>query len=714
MNMLSNSPWFALTPSGLTGLVLWLLVVAFLLLLVQSHPHSSARRWMLAHIICLALFLTAHLLLITAFLIAWYPVEYVSFVAGMACLLQFVLTFPPPDSPRALTRWVRVLSAACPVGVMIPAFLFWFAPDNAHAVVLRNVAIGLGLTLTLAALLLLAYRTVELDTLSFRAQTRTLKFSRICAALLTPRQPSARALRAMLVIFIAILLLAASALAYRLWFHTLFSEMVFDIVWNLGLMALLVVFVLTYLGYSPDTISFQAKLIFGALTAVLTSIWLLALLYPFQMQMAYDAARQSDVVQVKQELLQNGSLRPETAPQPVQFVAACPAQDAAAILYRRSPEIDLARLCRSDFVLGSLYGKGPLDTRYSLYRFAQAEQSYLVGFWYADYIRWIDASTLPIAVVMLGSSLTLVLLLPLLLRRALIQPLHALLDGMQQVNRGRLDVTVPVTSNDEMGMLARSFNAMAGTLAASVTNLEQQIAASRQAEQTLRAQQKQLRALSARLVNVQEAERSRLGRELHDQAGQNLTALSLTLKLMRTELAAGEPDTGMVSQMTTRLDDASELVIQTTQRIRNVMDDLNPPALEEFGLAAALRGYVQRFTAHTGIPAGVSSSEPARRLAHPVELALFRIAQEALTNIARHAQAAQVWIKIEQTALLTRMVIGDNGVGMSLPLPDALPAAAHPTWGLRIMRERAESVGSTLQVDSAPDRGTQIIVEVTP
>jgi two-component system sensor histidine kinase UhpB len=168
----------------------------------------------------------------------------------------------------------------------------------------------------------------------------------------------------------------------------------------------------------------------------------------------------------------------------------------------------------------------------------------------------------------------------------------------------------------------------------------------------------------------------------------------------------------LLNQIDERLEDASDLVRETTQRIRNVMEDLQPPALDEFGLAAALRWYAAKFTARTNVLVEVTSPDPAPRRPSQVEIALFRIAQEALTNVAHHAQATQVIIQLDLDAEKTRMTICDNGFGFEPLLLPAPTDAAPPHWGLRIMRERAESIGGICSIESSPSQGTQIIVEV--
>jgi len=686
--------WFILTPLSLTSLALLLLTAAFFIFVAQRRPYSAAGRWILGHEASLALFLAAHLLIISAFLPTWYPMMYLSFVTGMACLLQFAFAFPRPLTKPTAARWFGIASGISIASEIFLAIQFWLAPQTANALALRTTGVGLGLWQSIAALFVLGYQAVRLD-----EPARPIWLS-----LITPHTTNARAARNMILATLAIALLSSSSFTYRLWFQNALPEYFFNIAWSIGLMLMLSLFAITYLINTPDPISFQVKLILGTLTAVLISIWLLSLIYPFRLQVEYDLALQADVQVVRAELTSHAEVRADTIPPAVVFVAACPSNEPELLFLRRA-DLDLSNLCGDNFLLGSLYGKGGLETRQLLRRFTQDGRSFIVGFDYAGYLTTMNQFSLPIALVMIGSALIIMLLLPLVFYSNLVKPLGALLNGLQQVNQGRLDVRVPIQSNDEIGLLANSFNAMAAELRESVASLENQVAESLKAEKALREQQEQLRALSAQLAEAEEAERSKLGRELHDQAGQNLTALSLNLKLIRTLLAAGAQN----AQLTERLDDASDLVRETTQRIRNVMEDLQPPALEEFGLAAALRWHTTRFTARTGIAVEVFASDSSARKAPQVEIALFRIAQEALTNVARHAQATRVDIQLDLNDDAARMVIRDNGLGFDTSQPGG-ENRAH--WGVRIMAERAESIGGVCRVESVPNQGTKVLVEV--
>jgi signal transduction histidine kinase len=192
---------------------------------------------------------------------------------------------------------------------------------------------------------------------------------------------------------------------------------------------------------------------------------------------------------------------------------------------------------------------------------------------------------------------------------------------------------------------------------------------------------------------------------LHDQVGQNLTALGINLNIVQSLVPEGTADA-----VCSRLDDSLSLLKQTTQRIRDVMADLQPPVLEDYGLMTALRWYGAQFASRAGIPVDVQGDELAPRLSHPVESVLFRIAQEALTNVARYAQATRATVTVTADEGVVRLVVSDDGVGFD-PVRAAGPDGRQ-SWGLLTMAERTEAVGGRLWIDSDPKQGTQVVVEV--
>jgi len=235
----------------------------------------------------------------------------------------------------------------------------------------------------------------------------------------------------------------------------------------------------------------------------------------------------------------------------------------------------------------------------------------------------------------------------------------------------------------------------------------------KRAEEALQQHTERLRALATQLAEVAEAERQRLARELHDQVGQNLTALGINLNIVRTQLPGETPD-----PVRSRLDDSLSLVEQTAARIRDVMANLRPPVLDDYGLVAALHWYGEQFARRTDIAVAVEGQEPVPRLAARVENALFRIAQEALTNVAKHAQTTQVTVTVEVEGGTLHLVVADDGVGFD-PLTTLSTSPAHLAepdgdrgWGLLTMTERAEAVGGYCRIESHPSQGTRVIVEV--
>ncbi|HET7262686.1 MAG TPA: PAS domain S-box protein [Casimicrobiaceae bacterium] len=227
----------------------------------------------------------------------------------------------------------------------------------------------------------------------------------------------------------------------------------------------------------------------------------------------------------------------------------------------------------------------------------------------------------------------------------------------------------------------------------------------RRAEDEAHRYAARLKAMSRRAVEVQEAERRQLARELHDRVGQTLTALNINLNIVKGRAAAAS-DPVLVA----RLDDSLELVEATFEKIRDVMAELRPAVLDDYGLAAALRWYADQWGRRTGIAATVVGSDPQPRLAVALEETLFRCVQEALTNVARHARARRVVIALESSARSFSTSVSDDGVGFEASPPAGL---AHGSgFGLMFMRERVESAGGLLRIESSAGQGTRIAVEM--
>jgi two-component system sensor histidine kinase UhpB len=225
----------------------------------------------------------------------------------------------------------------------------------------------------------------------------------------------------------------------------------------------------------------------------------------------------------------------------------------------------------------------------------------------------------------------------------------------------------------------------------------------KQTEQALHDYARRLQGVSRRLFAVEETERRNINRELHDRIGQKLAALNLNLNIIRSQLPQES-----LRVVSARLQDTQRLLEETAAQIRDIMADLHPPALDEYGLLAAVRTYVEAFGARLAVPITVQGDDLAPRLSLAAETALFRIAQEALANAAAHARAQRVQITLAATPDRVTLTIADDGAGFDV----ARAGLARASWGLAIMRERAEAVGATLRIDTGPGRGTRVVAEI--
>ena len=244
----------------------------------------------------------------------------------------------------------------------------------------------------------------------------------------------------------------------------------------------------------------------------------------------------------------------------------------------------------------------------------------------------------------------------------------------------------------------------AGTIVA-IGGIATDITDRRRAEQELKMYADRLQSLSRRLVEAQENYRRELSRELHDRVGQNLTALNINLEILLNSLPAS-----LKAQRGPRLMDSLALVNSTADAIEDVMSELRPPMLDDYGLPAALRWLSKQFTQRTGIAVALKDSGQLERMDPAIEIALYRIVQEALTNVAKHAQARHVDIIVANDPGGISLTIVDDGIGFD---PASMDQRATKTgWGVINMRERAQAVGGTLTIESAPGKGTHVIVIV--
>jgi signal transduction histidine kinase len=213
----------------------------------------------------------------------------------------------------------------------------------------------------------------------------------------------------------------------------------------------------------------------------------------------------------------------------------------------------------------------------------------------------------------------------------------------------------------------------------------------------------QLRLLSNHVQAVREKERTDLARELHDSLGQSLTSIKIELSVVRDELA--QKDARSNGAILEKFTEINQQLTETISAVKTISTELRPAVLDKFGLGAAIEWQCREFSRRSGIKCQFKVPQAKLNLSPEKSTALFRILQEALTNISRHANATQVKIFLRKGRRAVSMTIADNGGGISreqINAPESL--------GLLGMRERAESIGGTFSIEGTPKKGTVVCV----
>lgn len=272
--------------------------------------------------------------------------------------------------------------------------------------------------------------------------------------------------------------------------------------------------------------------------------------------------------------------------------------------------------------------------------------------------------------VVLVAGLVIMLVANAALLRIGLAPLDRLTRLMTTVDLLRPGQRLPAHGRSETAELIRTFNAM-------IERLERERATS-----------------SARVLIAQEAERRHISQELHDEVGQTMTAILLALKR-----AADEADEPLRSE----LRQAQEITRGSLDEVRRMVRRLRPGVLEDLGLISALTSLTTEFATHAGLRVVRDFCSDLPALDQQTELVLYRVAQEALTNAARHAEADRVEVNLHHTDGALVLAVVDDGRGTGVAREGA---------GIRGMRERALLIGATLDVSSQPQAGTQIRLTV--
>ncbi|MFD7615181.1 HAMP domain-containing sensor histidine kinase [Streptomyces sp. NPDC059828] len=272
--------------------------------------------------------------------------------------------------------------------------------------------------------------------------------------------------------------------------------------------------------------------------------------------------------------------------------------------------------------------------------------------------------------VILVAGLVVMLVANAALLRIGLGPLDRLTKLMTTVDLLRPGQRLPVHGRGEVADLIRTFNAM-------LERLEHERATS-----------------SARVLLAQEGERRRIAQELHDEVGQSMTAILLSLERAADE--ANEPLRGELRQV-------QEITRESLDEVRRLVRRLRPGVLDDLGLVSALTSLTTEFATHTGLRVLRRFDPDLPALDQQTELVLYRVAQEALTNVARHAEAGRVEVSLRHTDCAVVLAVADDGRGTRIAREGA---------GIRGMRERALLIGATLDITSRPQAGTEIRLTV--
>ena len=227
----------------------------------------------------------------------------------------------------------------------------------------------------------------------------------------------------------------------------------------------------------------------------------------------------------------------------------------------------------------------------------------------------------------------------------------------------------------------------------------------RRAEEQLRESSHQLRALSAHLQSIREDERARIAREIHDELGQALTGLKMDVSWLDARLTKeGEVEREGCLKKTSAM---SKLIMSTIQSVRRIATELRPGILDDLGIVAAVEWQAQDFQSRTGISCSFATAIEDLEVDPERSTAIFRIAQETLTNVARHSGASSVNITLKRQKGSLILEVSDNGRGIS-----AGEASGASSLGLLGMRERAAGLGGHLKVEARPDQGTRVVASI--
>lgn len=234
-----------------------------------------------------------------------------------------------------------------------------------------------------------------------------------------------------------------------------------------------------------------------------------------------------------------------------------------------------------------------------------------------------------------------------------------------------------------------------------VTNIKQALELLKQSHEALNERTEQLQELSTHLQQVREDERSKIAREIHDELGQQLTGLKMDISWLKRKMQHED------ELVNTKFDDAIKLIAEAVKSIRHIVTELRPSIIDDLGMNAAFEWQIEDFAKRLGIPIEYQNDFDDAVVGPNISIGLFRILQESLTNIARHANAARINISIDRVEDMIRLIVQDDGVGF-----DTSVKQAGRTFGLLGIKERTYMLKGICQIQSRPGDGTKISVQI--
>lgn len=275
--------------------------------------------------------------------------------------------------------------------------------------------------------------------------------------------------------------------------------------------------------------------------------------------------------------------------------------------------------------------------------------------------------------------------------RGVTNPLKKLTESVKTLGMGGKFEKVSLETRDEIGKLAEAFNIMSESL--------------KKREEALRESEKRLQSLSSELLKAQEKERMRLSKELHDELGQALALLKHRLRSIQRKLQEGQ------SSLRVKCEETIQYIDQTIENVRRLSRDLSPSILEDLGLSAALRWLADNFSEQHSIQISFDVENIDHLFSREAQTNLYRISQEALTNIGRHAGANQVYFAAKRNGNRVSLIVEDNGKGFDI---NQVKARHSPEKGvgLAAMDERARMLGAHFSIKSQLGKGARIALEI--